>query len=221
MAIKYKDVLPVANGLIIAGTFFFLGLLLGNWPYDAKTLFSQQVSQADFDNSLRHYQTWAQIPSIPLHIIHFFIGLGFIGMFIKLYKPSEDSKYFEYGSLLLYVLAVCVYLTNLRTGADSALHGEWGEVDANTGINVIAASSSMIVFLLGGIIMLQVGLYYGEWEYQQRLEIFNKEEAEREATEAAEAEKVKPSKGSSSSASKSETQAKQTKSKSSAGKRQA
>lgn len=163
---------------------------MGNFPYDFKTLFTQQVTQEAFDNSLRHYQTWAQVPRVALHIIHAFIGLGFIGMFIKLYKPSEDSKYFEYGSLLLYVLAVCVYLTNLKTGAESALYGEWGEVDPNTGINVIAASSAMIIFLLGGIITLQVGLYYGEWDYQQRLEAFNKEEAEREAAEAAAAAKT-------------------------------
>lgn len=184
MAIKYKDLLPVANGLIIAGVFFFLGLLMGNFPYDCKTLFTQEVTQEAFDNSLRHYQTWAEIPRIPLHILHFFIGLGFIGMFIKLYKPSEDTKYFEYGSLLLYVLAVCVYLTNLKTGAESALYGDWGEVDSNTGINVIAASSAMIIFLLGGIITLQAGLFYGEWDYQQRLEVFNREEAERAAAEA-------------------------------------
>jgi len=170
--------------LIFIGVFFFLGVLLGNLPYDFKTLFSQSVTQEDFNNSLRHYRTWAEIPKIPLHILHFFIGLGFLGMFIKVYKPAEDAKYFEYGSLFLYVLAFCIYLTNLKTGAMSALHGDWGEVDENTGINVIAASSIMIIFLLGAIITLQVGLYYGEWEYQQRLEIFEKEEAERLAKES-------------------------------------
>lgn len=101
--------------------------------------------------------------------MHAFLGLGFIGMGIKIYKPSDDAKYFEYGSLLLYVISICIYLTNLKTGAESAVVGEWGEVDWMTGINVIGASQAMIIFLLGGIIALQVGLYYAEWDYQQRL----------------------------------------------------
>ncbi|KAH3675956.1 hypothetical protein WICMUC_002252 [Wickerhamomyces mucosus] len=184
MALKYKDLLPIGSALIIAGTFFFLGLLAGNLPYDFKTLYTQ-ASDADFDNSLKHYQTWAQIPTVALHLLHSFIGLGFIGILIKLYKPSEDAKYFEYGSLLFYVIAFCIYLTNLRTGAESAVIGEWGEVDYKTGINVIAASEAMIAFLLLGVLLLQGGLYYGEWEFQQRLEAFNKEIAEEEATKSA------------------------------------
>lgn len=153
---------------------------MGNFPYDFKTLFSATATQADFDNSLRHYQTWANIPTVAVHILHVFLGLGFIGLTIKIYKPDDEIKYFEYGSLLLYVIAVCIYLTNLKIGAESALHEQWGEVDQNTGINVIAASEVIILFILGFIIALQVGLYWGQVDYQQRLEVFQKEEAEEE-----------------------------------------
>ncbi|KAH3683850.1 hypothetical protein WICPIJ_005178 [Wickerhamomyces pijperi] len=196
MAVKYKDLLPVANGLIIAGSFFFLGLIFGNLPYDYVSLYSSTATMADIENSVRHYTTWANIPAPALHILHSLIGLGFIGLFIKIYKPSEDAKYFEYGSLFLYVVAFCIYLTNLKTGAESARAAEWGEVDVQTGINVIAASGHMIVFILGGVILLQAGLYYGEWEYQQRLEVFNRELAEEEAAAAstdAPVEKIKES----------------------------
>jgi hypothetical protein len=176
----------------LTGTFFFLGLLFGNLPYDIHTLYTYDATEEAFNNSLRHYQTWANIPAAGIWVLHSLIGLGFIGCFIRLYRPSEETKYFDYGSLLLYVVAVCIYLSNLRTGADSAVHGEWGEVDQNTGINVIAASTAMIIFVLGGIVMLQIGLYYGEWEFQQRLTQFNQEEAERLAQEEEEASKPKP-----------------------------
>ncbi|CEP21812.1 SHR3 [Cyberlindnera jadinii] len=178
VAIRYKDLVPLGTALTIAGSFFFMGVILGNLPYDFKTLYSPGATQADFDNSLRHYQTWAEIPTVALHILHFFIGIGFVGMLIKIYKPDDEIKYFEYGSLVLYVIAVCTYLTNLKIGAQSAVHGEWGDVDQNTGINVIAATETLIVFLLGFIVVLQLGLYWAQVDYQQRLEIFNKELAE-------------------------------------------
>lgn len=176
------------------GTFFSLGLLFGNLPYDSYTLYSYGATPEDFANSLRHYQTWANIPRPALIILSCFILLGYIGIFIRLYKPTDDSKYFDYGTLLLYVLATCIYLTNLKTGVQSAVAGVWGDVDENTGINVIAASIAMAIFVLGGIVVLQAGLYYGEWEYQQRLEQFNKEEAEIAAKETEEKAKAPKSK---------------------------
>jgi hypothetical protein len=157
---------------------------MGNFPYDFKTLYTTGATQEDFSNSLRHYQTWAQIPRVAIHILHAFIGLGFVGMAIKIYKPDDETKYFEYGTLLLYVVAVCIYLTNLKIGAESALAGQWGDVDQNTGLNVIAASETMILFLLGFIIALQAGLYWAQVDYAQRLEQFEKEGAENEDVEA-------------------------------------
>ncbi|KAI5968360.1 SHR3 [Candida theae] len=102
-----------------------------------------------------------------------------------LYKPDEDAKYFEYGSLGLFMIAIVIYLTNLRTGINAAVTGEWGEVDSATGINVIAASQVMIILVLVGVLVLQGGLYYAQWYDEQLKKEFYENEA-REAALAAE-----------------------------------
>ena len=86
-----------------------------------------------------------------------------------MYKPSDDTKYFEYGSLALFLVAVLIYLTNLRTGLGSVLTGAWGEVDMKTGINVMAASQFMIFLLLLGVLVFQCGLYYALW-YEKKIQ---------------------------------------------------
>ena len=102
--------------------------------------------------------------------------LGLIGHFIKLYKPDEDAKYFEYGSLGLFMVGVVIYLTNLRTGVNSCLVGQWGDVDYQTGINVMAASQVMIIFVLLGVLLLQGGLYYAQWYDNKLKEEFYRQE---------------------------------------------
>lgn len=121
------------------------------------------------------------------HILHVVIAVGLIGCFIKLFKPHPDTKYFEYGTLGLMMLAVVIYLTNLRIGVNSALTGMWGEVDAATGINVVAASQFMMVVALFGVLVLQGGLYYAEW-YEKKIQAeFIKKDNEAHAAKAAKA----------------------------------
>lgn len=157
----YKDITPVGTALIIAACSFGLGVVYSNLPYDYFTLWTYQESA--HLRSLAHYTNWGEAPMRVHHILHGVIFLGLSGCFIKLYKPSEDSKYFEYGTLGLVMVAVVIYLTNLRIGVNSCITGEWGEVDEATGINVMAASQFMIVVALTGALLLQGGLYYAEW----------------------------------------------------------
>ncbi|KAK6204558.1 Shr3 amino acid permease chaperone [Scheffersomyces amazonensis] len=185
----YKDIVPIGSALIIATTSFILGAVYGNLPYDIGTLWSKDETGAAFANSLAHYQTWGNTPNHVHYIFHFVLGLGLLGCFIKLYKPQEDAKYFEYGTLGFLMIAIIIYLTNLRVGVNSAISGNWGEVDAETGLNVMAASQVMIVLVLLGVFVLQGGLYYAEW-YDERLkEDFYKKEAEIAASAAVDAEK--------------------------------
>jgi hypothetical protein len=104
------------------------------------------------------------MPTFLKHIHHLIMSIGLLGLFIKLYRPSESNKLFDGGSLVLYVVAIAFYLINLRTGAEATLTGEWGDVDQNTGINVIAATQVFIVFALLGILAMQVGQYWAEFE---------------------------------------------------------
>ncbi|CCE72886.1 Piso0_000488 [Millerozyma farinosa CBS 7064] len=179
----YKDLVPVGSTLIIAATSFALGVIYSNWPYDVHTLWRHDSTGEFFEQSLRHYTMWATAPMYVHYTFHAILGLGFVGCFIKLFKPLEDAKYFEYGTLAMYMAGVVIYLSNLRIGINSCRHGDWGDVDMPTGINVIAASQVMIVFALVGVLVLQGGLYYAQW-YDARLKAqFLAEEAEREAME--------------------------------------
>ncbi|CAI5759412.1 unnamed protein product [Candida verbasci] len=185
---KYKDLVPIGTTLIIASTCFGLGAIYGNLPYDIHTLWLHSDEQS-FVNSLNHYKQWGESPMYTHYILHFIGLLGLIGHFIKLYKPEEDAKYFEYGSLGLFMIGVIIYLTNLRTGINSCISGEWGEVDSATGINVIAASQVMIIFVLFGVLLLQGGLYYAQWYDEKLKSEFYAKEAE-EAANAAKQQEV-------------------------------
>ncbi|KAF7999973.1 hypothetical protein OXX79_000815 [Metschnikowia pulcherrima] len=163
----YKDLVPVGTVLITCATSFALGTVYANSAYDFHTLW--RPSEAGFERSLAHYANWASTPMRVHHILHGVILLGLIGCFIKLYKPSEEVKYFEYGTLGMMMVAIIIYLTNLRIGANSCITGEWGDVDAFTGVNVMAASQFMMVIVLVGILVLQGGLYYAEW-YEAKIQ---------------------------------------------------
>lgn len=179
----YKDIVPVGTGLIISATSFGLGVIYSNLPYDFGTLWNYDPTGKAFEKSLAHYTTWAEAPMFVHHILHFVFFLGLVGCFIKLYKPIEDAKYFEYGTLGLVMISIIIYLTNLRVGINSCSSGDWGEVDMPTGINVMAASQVMMIVALIGVLVLQGGLYYASW-YDEKLK---KEFFEQEAAEAAKA----------------------------------
>lgn len=163
----YKDLVPVGTALIIASTSFGLGAVYANLPYDFYTLWTYDGE--GFARSLAHYAAWGNAPMRVHHILHGVIAMGLIGCFIKLYKPHQDVIYFEYATLILMMVGVVIYLTNLRIGVQSAISGEWGEVEMSTGINVVAASQFMIVIALTGVLFLQAGLYYAEW-YETKLQ---------------------------------------------------
>lgn len=180
----YRDIVPIGTTLIIGATCFGLGAVYSSLPYDIDTLWRNGGEKA-VQASLAHYSQWGNAP-MPIHYtLHFVALLGLIGSFIKLYKPNDDAKYFEYGSLGLFMVALIIYLTNLRVGVNSCLTGQWGEVDIVTGINVMAASQVMIVLVLVGVLVLQGGLYYAEWYDNKLKEDFYKQEAQ-EAAKAAE-----------------------------------
>ena len=108
---------------------------------------------------------------------------------MKLYKPSESNMLFDGGSLVLYMIAVIVYLTNIVKGLRIVSVGAYGEgidvlsqerlddVDLGTGVDqetgssvlgrednlkVLAASNTILALVLVGVLVLQVGQWYAE-----------------------------------------------------------
>lgn len=168
--------LPAASLMIISATSVILGVCFANWPYDYHTLWNTTCGQECFDNALQHYKVLATQPKLTLYSLAVVMGIAMLGSFIKIYKPSEDTKYFEYGTLLTLVVAVSIYITNIRAGEASAVYGKWGDVDQNTGLGVIAASIVMIVVLLLGVIVLQCGLFFAEYQdYKVKTDFYLRE----------------------------------------------
>lgn len=182
----YKDLVPVGTALITCATSFGLGVIYANLPYDFYTLWRHD--ELGFAKLLAHYQTWGNAPMRVHHILHGVIVLGLVGCFIKLYKPHPDVKYFEYGTLAMLMVGIVVYLTNMRIGVNSCLTGQWGDVDFKTGINVMAASQFIAVVALVGVLVLQGGLYYAEWQDAQTLRAYYEKEARKAAVADAAAE---------------------------------
>lgn len=168
---------------------FSLGVCYSNWAYDYYTLWKTPADDA-FARSLAHYVNWYNMPMFFHHVHHVTALIGLIGLFLKLYKPSESNKLFDGGSLFLYVVGVVIYLTNLRRGGASADAGEWGEVDEHTGINIIAASQVLIVLTFIGILGLQVGQYWAEVEDAKILSQAQTEEDEQTAAATSEKERA-------------------------------
>ncbi|ODQ79545.1 hypothetical protein BABINDRAFT_176438 [Babjeviella inositovora NRRL Y-12698] len=181
----YEVIIPPANAVVVGSTCFALGAIYGNLPYDFQTLWSGTYSDEAVARSVAHYALWGNSPNFVHYILHGVMALGFLGMFVKLYKPNPDAKMFEYGTLGLYMAGVIFYLTNMRIGVQSAIVGEWGDVDERTGINVIAASEVFIVFIYVGILVLQGGLYYAQWEDAKLKAKFYADEAALEAQQKA------------------------------------
>ncbi|CAH2445831.1 Endoplasmic reticulum packaging chaperone [Komagataella phaffii CBS 7435] len=187
--ISYQELLPLGTGLIVTSASFCLGLAYSNWPFDYFTLYSDGGDEA-FKQSLDHLLLWSKVPRFVHWTLHGVIGLGYIGCFIKIFKPDPDQSLFEYGTLVLFVVATVMYLTNIRLGILSAEKGEWGDVDEQTGINVIAASTGLLVFVLIGILLLQFGLWYAVHADRVLKEKYLKEEAAKEAKLEKESEKT-------------------------------
>ncbi|KAH6854233.1 Shr3 amino acid permease chaperone [Chaetomium sp. MPI-CAGE-AT-0009] len=49
-------------------------------------------------------------------MLHIIVFVGFLGFFIKLFRPSEANILFDGGSLMLYVIGAGVYLSNIVKG---------------------------------------------------------------------------------------------------------
>ncbi|CDO93651.1 unnamed protein product [Kluyveromyces dobzhanskii CBS 2104] len=194
MGLSYKDLCSVGTALIIGATTFLMGIFFSSQPYDYNILFNSAATQEHFDLAVKHYQNLYFTPKPPIYVLGAVGLVGVAGSMIRIYKPNPDLQLFEYGSLALYVLGICVFLTNIKTGVESAHFQNWGEVTENQGVAVVASSNIIILIIFIGVLVLQAGLWYSTWEYEQRLAQWRKSESA--STEAVEQqpETVEPSK---------------------------
>jgi hypothetical protein len=169
---------------------FFLGILFSSFPYDYPLLWtSVETPAAYYDQLETHLRFIHASPPIITRILHIVISVGFIGFFIKLFKPSEANLLFDGASLVLYVIGAVVYIANIVKGLRIVTMGIYGVPEGSTevaigredSLRVLAASNTILALVLVGVLVLQAGQWYAERKEQDEVDKFEKEQEEKNA----------------------------------------
>ncbi|KAH7163239.1 Shr3 amino acid permease chaperone [Dactylonectria estremocensis] len=197
---NYHGTGSFATFMIIAPVCFFLGVLFASFPYDFPLLWTKEPITDGFLNHLEtHLKFVHQSPPLINRMLHIIISVGFIGFFIKLFRPSEANFLFDGASLILYIIGFGVYVANIIKGlrtvsADiwsndefqgkthEAEHGEviLGREDT---LKVLSASNTILALVLVGILVLQAGQWYAEKKEADDLVAAEKQEASKDVAE--------------------------------------
>ncbi|CCX13057.1 Shr3 amino acid permease chaperone [Pyronema domesticum] len=174
-----------ATFLVICPTSFFLGILFTNWVYDHHTLWnSTGASDAIYAAVETHYSMLARAPPILPRTLHAIIFTGLIGFFIKLYRPSESNMLFDGSSLVLFMIGIIMYGTNVIRGLQTVESGDYGEeIGRIDTMRIMAASHVILALVLVGVLVLQSGQYYAERKaLQERTKIEEEDKANEKKT---------------------------------------
>ena len=140
-----------------------------------------------YDQLETHLKFLHSSPPIIIRILQIVISVGFIGFFIKLFKPSEANLLFDGASLVLYVIGVIVYISNIVKGYRIVTAGVYklpeGSTDIALGredsLRVLSASNTILALVLVGVLVLQAGQWYAERKEEDEAEKFEKEQGEK------------------------------------------
>ncbi len=163
-------------------------MLFSSFPYDYPLLWtSAETPAAYYDQLETHLKFLHASPPIIPRILHIAVSVGFCGFFIKLFKPSEANLLFDGASLVLYVVGVVVYITNIVKGLRIVTLGAYGVPEGDTEIvigredslRVLAASNTILALVLVGVLVLQAGQWYAERKDQDEAAKFEKEKEEK------------------------------------------
>lgn len=119
-----------------------------------------------------------QAPAIVVRLLQIVVSVGFVGFFIKLFKPSEANLLFDGASLGLYVVAIIVFISNTVKGLRIITLGLYtipeesvdsGAIALNReeSLKVLAASNTILALVLVGVLVLQAGQWYAEKKEDQ------------------------------------------------------
>ena len=150
-----------------------------------------ETPAAYYDFLENHLKFMHAAPPIIPRILHIAITIGFCGFFIKLFKPSEANLLFDGASLVLYLVGVVVYITNIVKGLRIVTAGYPVPVDEDElavgredSLRVLAASNTILALVLVGVLVLQAGQWYAERKDQDEAAKFEKEQEERVTAKA-------------------------------------
>jgi hypothetical protein len=169
-------------------------MLFSSFPYDYPILWTSDITPPEYFDFLETHLKFihASPPIIP-RILHIAISIGFAGFFIKLFKPSEANLLFDGASLVLYVIGVVVYITNIVKGMRIITLGIFdvlpeGSTEIIIGredsLRVLAASNTILALVLVGVLVLQAGQWYAERKDGEEAVKFEEEQESKNATKA-------------------------------------
>ena len=124
----------------------------------------------------RHLTLLHAAPPLIPRILHIVVATGLLGFFIKLFRPTESNMLFDGASLALYVVAICVYLSNVVKGLRAVSERVWdlplepvevekdgvflgvkgSRVGREDSLRVMSASNTILALVLVGVLVLQV-----------------------------------------------------------------
>ena len=160
---------------------------------------------AYFDAQENHLKFLHASPPLVSQILHMVIGLGLIGIMMKLYKPTEANYLFDGASLVLYMIGVTIYIANLVKGMRTITAGFYGEKVLQEGetilkkavdgteaeylgredsLRVISASNTILALVLIGVLVLQAGQWYAQRKEAEEMEAIDKADAEKKTAKA-------------------------------------
>jgi cytochrome bd-type quinol oxidase subunit 2 len=124
------------------------------------------------------------------------VATGLLGFVLKLYRASESNYLFDGASLVLYLCALVVYLTNIVTGLRLAsaraydglqagrsvpgaglLGADAVPVGREDALRVLSASNTICALVLVGVLVLQAGQWYAERKEGEEAERARRERA--------------------------------------------
>ncbi|PSS03581.1 ER membrane protein SH3 [Coniella lustricola] len=175
----YRGSSSFATLLIVGPVCFFLGIIFAQFPYDYPLLWtSAPVEPTFFDQLELHLKFLHHSPPLIARLLHIMIAVGFLGFFIKLFRPSESNMLFDGAAIVMYLIGVGVYVANIVQGLRAVSSGIW-DTDAYTqrhegpvtgevilgredSLKVLAASNTILALVLVGVLVLQGGQWYAE-----------------------------------------------------------
>lgn len=126
---------------------------------------------------------------------------------IKLYKPTESNMLFDGGSLVLYMVAVIVYVTNVVAGLRMVNVGIYGVgvdmtdqegykpeeavVGREDNLKVLSATNTILALVLVGVLVLQAGQWYAERTEERERRKIRELEAKEKAEKAGDSTSVR------------------------------
>lgn len=133
-----------------------------------------------------------QSPPLIARLLHIMVAVGFLGFFIKLFRPSESNMLFDGASLVMYLIGVGVYVANIVKGLRTVSSDVWaaggfeerhegpltGEIvlGREDSLKVMAASNTILALVLVGVLVLQGGQWYAERKELDDYELVEKQE---------------------------------------------